>query len=67
MACQCTHSDKDHCKGNVQHSRYKDEMRMVPNREMNLCTTRHCFAPLCDCTNFREGTKCAEPAPSKMN
>jgi hypothetical protein len=48
---------KDHCKGGVEHSNYKEEARMVPlkwRRPSKPCQVRHCLVPLCSCVDFVE-------------
>lgn len=52
--CRCGHPRKDHCKGKVFHSNYKDAMRQVPHPRGSVCLSTHCEAPICCCTNFRE-------------
>lgn len=55
MKCACcNHEDKDHCKGGVKHSTYKDQARMVPKPKTTACKTRHCTQPLCCCLDFAE-------------
>jgi hypothetical protein len=55
MKCAyCDHDEKDHCKGGVSHSAYKDEMRMTRHARVHVCTTRHCLATLCCCTDYVE-------------
>lgn len=59
MDCErCGHAAKDHCKGNVEHSNWKDEHRQngLPPR-VSMCHTRHCLMPLCSCVDLIEPTK----------
>ncbi len=51
--CKCGHAEKEHCKGHTSHAYYKDVARMVPKARKHECTTRHCEAALCCCTNYR--------------
>lgn len=50
--CECDHAEKDHCKGGVAHSYYKDTMRMAKNPRSHTCVSRHCEQPLCDCLDY---------------
>jgi hypothetical protein len=48
----CPHPESEHCKGGVLHARVKNQYAR-PIR----CIGRHCEAPLCCCTAFREARK----------
>jgi hypothetical protein len=50
----CGHPEKDHCKGGINHSNYKDAMRQVRMPRGSICVGRHCTCPLCCCTNYQE-------------
>lgn len=55
MNCKnCHHPLGEHCKGNQRHTHYKDEMRMVKDARVTVCTTKHCNNALCDCVDFVE-------------
>jgi hypothetical protein len=50
-AC-CLHPESSHCKGDVTHSTYKDQARMIPNPITARCKSRHCTSPICCCLEF---------------
>jgi hypothetical protein len=53
MKCvYCPHDDSKHCRGEVRHQNYKDEMRQVINSRTHVCHTRHCLEPMCDCVDL---------------
>lgn len=51
---RCEHKLSEHCAGGVRHSTYKDQARMVKHPVVSTCTTRHCEAPICSCTDYQE-------------
>jgi hypothetical protein len=58
MTCAyCQHAEEEHCKGQVRHQHYKDEMRQVVHSRTRVCHVRHCLQPLCDCVNFQPETR----------
>jgi hypothetical protein len=44
----CPHPMKDHCKGNVSHTWYKETLQQRPRT--TVCRYRHCLNALCCCT-----------------
>ena len=61
----CGHALKDHCKGNVSHQHYKDEMKQAGpagQHRMSTCKARHCEVAMCDCLDFKAAAK-IRPAP----
>lgn len=54
--CKCGHTYKDHCKGGVWHSHYKDQMRQTATPRGDTCKSTHCDSVLCCCLNFRPKT-----------
>jgi hypothetical protein len=53
---RCDHALSAHCKGNVLHSYYKEDLRPANDRKCNVtCHTRHCLNPICSCVDFIEG------------
>jgi hypothetical protein len=49
----CGHLRSEHCKGNVRHAHYKDEMRMVPKPRVSFCGGPHCEEALCSCVRLQ--------------
>ncbi len=58
MICaRCDHPLSKHCPGNVQHSDYKEESRLIEvkyRKGTHTCHVRHCLNPLCSCVDFIE-------------
>ena len=56
MECSfCNHEDSDHCKGNVAHTNYKEDARMLAvadRRNTVICVSRHCKIALCCCVAY---------------
>lgn len=49
----CDHPLSEHCPGGVKHGSPKEQMwPESARRRTNICHTRHCLNPLCDCTGF---------------
>ena len=51
----CNHSEKDHCKGGVSHTNYKEDARMLAvadRRHTVTCVSRHCKVALCCCIGY---------------
>jgi hypothetical protein len=49
----CDHSVDKHCRGEIRHANYKDELRQAPVMRTRVCHTRHCLEPLCDCVDLQ--------------
>lgn len=53
--CICGAPLSRHCKANIEHSDYKDEMKQNgATPRTHVCKTRHCLDPLCCCVDFQE-------------
>lgn len=64
MSCAYCGPTHKHCKGEVRHAFYKDELRQAPNMRTSVCHTRHCLEPMCDCVDYVEAAepKLVQPA-----
>lgn len=53
MLCTCTHTEREHCKGGVEHVAYKVKQgERARADQLSICSTRHCSQPLCTCVDF---------------
>jgi hypothetical protein len=54
---RCSHPLSKHCKGEQQHSDYKEESRLIDveyRTKTFICHVRHCLNALCSCVDFIE-------------